>query len=419
MLRVLKLNPDRLRLLASLVFNFIAKAPGLIAAFVILPLVSRSLGTTAYGEFLSALALGSVFCLPFGGINAVGRRLLAGAYGAQDRSQQANVFVTTIFLMAMVGLLAAVLLVIVTARTWSRPVYLFIGLLPLICGFLNVFDNLRASYNEHYVTAALQLVFQILIYAGVYIVGLPAGGVVLSGLTLQSAYALASFLTLLLLIAQRPFLLGGSIAHTRGILLPAVGVVMADGALAMLLNLSVYWLQYTHHADMAAWFGTFVRLFQSFMSPVLLIFFPLTTYISMRWGQMSRQRQSLLHKLFILTGFAYGLIVGGAMAFFGPLYIDHMFRLTVHGDRVDIVCLSIFLGALIAQKTYTMLLYAVSEARFVSFGTATVSALAIAAAAVSSLWLPAVRVIDTLFVAVAIGVPLVLLIGDYRYRRAL
>jgi O-antigen/teichoic acid export membrane protein len=418
MIRV-KLSPDRLRLLASLTFNFVAKAPGLLAAFVILPLISRSLGTSSYGEFLSALALGSAFCLPFGGINAVGRRLLAGAYGAGDRAAQANTFVTTIGLSAAVTLLALVILALSSGRSWTSPVFLFVASLPVISGFLNVFDNLRASYNEHYVTAALQLAFQLAIYGAILIIGLPRGGIALAGLTMQSAYGLASLMTFLLLVIRRPFLLRGRLTAPGSIIGPALGVMMADGAMALLLNLSVYWLSYSHQEDLAAWFGTLVRLFQSFLSPVMLIFFPLTTYISMRWGGMTTQRQRLLHKLFILTGFGYGVIVGGAMALFGPLYVDHMFRLNVRGDRFDVLALSLFLGAIIAQKTYTMLLYAVSEARFVSYGTAVMSSLAIAVAAVLSLRLTPVGVIDTLFIAVGIGVPLVLLVGDARYRRAI
>ena len=419
MLRRLSLNPARLQLAASLAFNVIAKAPGLVAAFVILPLVSRSLGTSAYGEMLSALALGAVFTLPYGGINAVGRRLLASAFGAGDKSRQANVFVTSTTLNALVMLLAALILSAGAAHSWSRPVFLVIALLPVIGGFLNVFDNTRASFNEHYVTAVLQLIVQILIYGGVYLIGLSPGAIVAAGLTLQSPYALASILTMIALLLKRPYLLRGRIEGVSAMLLPAVGVMMADGSLGLLLNLSVYWLTLAGQSPMSAWLGTFTRLFSSFMSPVLLIFFPLTTYISMRWGTVSIQRRLLLHRLFILTGFGYGAIVGVAMAFLGPLYIERMFRLSLHGDRLDVLALSLFLGAIIAQKTYTMLLYAVAEARFVSYGTALAAATAIAAAAVSAVWLPPMRTIDVLFVTVGIAVPAILLIGDHRYRRAL
>src|ERR1700693_977681 len=208
--------------MASLAFNFIAKAPGLVAAFVILPMVSRSLGTTTYGEFLSALALGSAFTLPYGGINAVGRRLLASAFGAGDKVRQANVFVTSTLLMGAVMLLAALILGLGTARSWSQPVFLFIALLPVICGFFNVFDNARASYNEHYVTAVLQLISQIIIYGTVYLVGLPPRAIAISGLTLQTPYAVASVATLIVPLVQRPSLLRGRIDGVRLLLMPAV-----------------------------------------------------------------------------------------------------------------------------------------------------------------------------------------------------
>lgn len=411
------LTPDQIRLIASLGFNFLGKAPGVAAVFVILPLVSRSLGTAVYGELLSAMALGSLFTLPFGGITAVGRRILASAFGAKDQVGQANAFVTTTVLMAVVAIAASVLMVGATASSWSRPVFVFVSLLLILVGFCNGFDNARASFNEHYVTAAFQLVSQIVIYSLVYFVGLPPGGVILAVLALQSPYLLASAATLVALLQRRPYLMRGKIAGIRQMAAPALGVVMADGALGALLNLSVYWLKAAGSAEMAAWVGTFLRLFQSFLSPALLILFPLTTYISMRWAHMSPQRQAALYKVFILAGLGYGLLVGCAMAFAGPLYINRMFKLSTHGDHVDVLALSLFLGAIVAQKAYTMLLYAVSEARFVSFGTAVISALGIGSAALASRWLSPVRAIDVLFVSMGVGLPVLLLIADYRYTR--
>ncbi len=415
--RRLALTPDHIRLLASLGFNFLGKAPGVAAVFVILPLVSRSLGTAAYGELLSAMALGSLFILPFGGINAVGRRILASAFGAGDRAGQANAFITTMALLAGVAIAASVVMIGATASSWSRPVFVFVSLLPVLVGFCNGFDNARASFNEHYVTAAFQLVSQIVIYSLVYFAGLPPGGVILAVLALQSPYLLASVATLVALLRRRPYLMRGKIIGVRRMAAPALGVVMADGALGALLNLSVYWMKAAGSAEMAAWVGTFLRLFQSFLSPALLILFPVTTYISMRWAQMTPRRQIVLYNVFILAGLTYGLLVGCAMAFAGPLYINRMFKLATHGDNVDVLALSLFLGAIVAQKAYTMLLYAVSEARFVSFGTAVISALGIGAAALASRWLPPIRAIDVLFVSMGIGLPVLLLIADYRYKR--
>jgi len=60
------------------------------------------------------------------------------------------------------------------------------------------------------------------------------------------------------------YLCAGRIDGVGAMLVPAVGVIVADGALAILLNVSVYWLHVEGSPEMAAWVGTFTRLFQSF-----------------------------------------------------------------------------------------------------------------------------------------------------------
>jgi len=413
------ISKDRQRLLASLIFNFIAKVPGIVAVFVVLPLLSKDLGTAAYGEVLSALALGATFTLPFGGINAVGRRLMAGAVGNQDRAQQANVFVTTTAFILMAGAATSGLMLATTARTWSNPAFIVISLLPVLAGIFNVFDNIRASYNEYYVTAVFQLVFQTVIYGAIYLFGIPKGGLFLSGLGIQGPYLFASVATLVYLVIQRPFLIGGKIENAWRIVIPAIGVTVADGALTAILNFCVYWLKFAGDPEFAAWVGTLVRLFQSFMSPALLVLFPVTSYISIRWRQMPASRQLVLHRVFLLLGCGYGVLVGGVMAVAGPYYIKHMFKFSAHGDRIDVMALSIFIGAVVAQKTYTMLLYAIAEARVVSFGTGGAAVFAIGAAAVSRAWLPAPKVVDVVFVVMGISLLILLLYSSHRYRQPL
>jgi hypothetical protein len=412
------MNRERRRLLASLFFNFAAKVPGIAAVFVILPLISRSLGTREYGELLSALALGSSFTLPFGGINAVGRRLLSAAVGEGDKKQQADVFVTNAVLVAAAGLIGSVIMIIATGKSWSSPVLIAVCLLPVLAGIFNVFDNIRASYNEHYVTAALQLVFQTIVYAGIYWVGMSPGAVLLGGLVIQSPMLLASMATVSLLLVQRPYLLRGRVTNLVGVAVPATGVTLADGSLTLLLNLSIYWLQTTRSPEFAAWVGTIVRLFQSFMSPAILVLFPITTYISIRWRQFSIDRQLLLHKWFLVLGCGYGLLVGSIMSIGGPFYVDRMFKLTARGDRIDVIAISLFLAAVVAQKAYTMLLYAIAEARLVSFGTAVVAVVATLTAGISSFWLPPMRALDVLFGIMGTVLPALLVYSSVRYRRA-
>jgi hypothetical protein len=413
------LSRERRRLLASLFFNFVAKVPGIAAVFVVLPLISRGLGTSDYGELLSALALGASFGLPFGGINAVCRRLLGTAVGAGDKREQANVFATNSMFVLVVAVVGSIIMIAATGRSWSRPIFIAVTLLPVIASFFNVYDNIRASYNEHYVTALFQLVFQILVYTGIYLVGVSPGAVLLSGMVIQSPYFLASMATLILLLAQRPYLLRGRVSNVVGVAVPAVGVTLADGSLTLILNLSVYYLSVAGSTGYAAWEGTMVRLFFTFMSPAVLILFPVTTYVSMRWQQLTVERQIGLHKLFLVLGCGYGLLVGAILGVGGPFYIDRMFKLSVNGDTTDVIAISLFMAAVLAQKSYAMLLYAVTEARFVSYGTAVVAIVAIAAAGVATLWLSPIRALDVLFILMGTILPMLLVFSSARYVRRL
>lgn len=412
-----EITRQRAGLLASLGFNFIAKLPGILAVFIILPAVSRSLGTEGYGQFLAALALGSLFTLPYGGVGAVGRRLLAGAHGDGNKKEESDVFVTTMsfsFAMTLV-LLAAV--TGVAYFSWPPSLLYVVCCLPILSSLFNTFDNMRSSYNEHYVTANFQLFFQLAIYGTVFLAGLPHASVLFSGMALQGPFMLASIATGIALVVKRPYLLSGAPRHVRLIIAPAVGVMMADGAIAGLLNFSVYWLGRVGDPQFAAWYGTFLRLFQSFMSPVMLILFPLTSYISIHWGKLSQQRQKSLHKLFILGGFSYGILVAFCMAVGGSYYIGHMFSMKVHGDTTDLLCIVLFLGAVVAQKSYTLLIYSIDEGRSVSYGTAAVAAIGLALAALSSIWVTPPKVVDTLFLSTGILLPLLLIRESIRQRQ--
>jgi O-antigen/teichoic acid export membrane protein len=412
-----KLSPGRAKLAASLGFNFLAKLPAILAVFLILPLISRSLGPATYGEFLSAMALGSVCALPFGGINTVGRRLLAMSHGSDNKAGQADAFMTTTVLAVVLLVMMSVFSYASGGRNLGTSALVVVSLLPIVSAFLNTSDNMRASFNEHYITANLQLASQICIYGAVLLIGLPQGGVVLSGLVLQAPYAVASFLTLVMLVLQRPYLLSGKVRDVRGMAIPALGVVMADGSLTALLNFSVYWLGRAGQPEFAAWDGTFVRLFQSFMSPVLLILFPLTSYIAIHWQGLARERKLLLHRLFILTGMGYGTLVGLTMAVGGTYYIRRMFHIPVEGDVTDILAISLFMGAVIAQKSYTLLLYSISEARRVSFGTAGVVVFGFCCAAFASFLLPPQKTVDVLFITTGTLLPLLLLTESFLQRR--
>ncbi len=402
------------KLIASLGFNLIARLPGVLTVLFILPLISKSLGTAAYASLLSAVAVGSVCTLPFGGINTVGRRLIASAYGAKDRTREAEAFVLTFLAAGAMTIPACAAAYVANAK----PVFFWVSLMPITVMFLNIADSIRASYNEHYVTAILQFVFQASIIGAVLLVGVPKHGVLFSGLALHLPYVLASLATLALLVYQRPYLLSGKAHGLRAMLVPALSVTVADGSLMALLNLSVYWLGQAGNADYAAWYGTFVRLFQSFLSPVMLILLPLTSYIAIRWQDLSPDRQLHLHRTFMLGGVGYGAAVGLIMAVGGSYYIGHIFTIAAHGDTFDVAAITLFIAAFIALKTYSLLLYSVSDARRVSFGTAGVVLVGFsAAAATASIGLPPHRAVDALLATTGALLMLLLFAEGFFQRR--
>jgi hypothetical protein len=175
--------------------------------------------------------------------------------------------------------------------------------------------------------------------------------------------------------------------------------------LSALLNFSVYWLGHSGEVHYAAWVGTFMRLFTTFSSPVVLLLFPVTSYVAIRWPDLTPERRIRLLRLFVAGGLGYGAIIGALLALLGPLYISSMFHLPETGDGLDIACIAIFMGAIMAQKAVSLLLYSVAEARFLSYGTASVSLIALVLAAVSLPWLQPHRVVDVLYALTGLLLP--------------
>lgn len=414
-LRKLVATKERKKLLSSLSFNFVAKLPGLLSVFVVLPLISKALGASVYGELLSALALGSSFCLPFGGVKTVARRHLAQAYGKEDRKEQADIFVTSSGVAAGIALLMAFCLFIASKSTGTPTVIFIVSLIPVISAFFDNFDSLRSSFNEHYITAKFQLVSQVVIYGALLVLGLPDGAILLAGFSMNP-YLFASICTFALLIAQRPYLKKGKIKGVKKLLASSFAVTLSDGLLTTSLSFSVYWLSQAASVDYAAWIGTITRLFLSFMSPIMLVLFPLTGFIAMRWGTLSKTRRLQMNYIFIGISILMGVVVGGLISLLGPLYVDHMFKLRVTGDAVDVWSLGLFLGAIITQKSYTMLIYSFCEGKFISYGTSIVVCFAAACTLLAFFYVPANKAIDVFYVIAGVSLPFLVFVENSKQR---
>lgn len=406
--------PLRRQLSLSLLFNFIAKAPGILSVFVVIPMISNALGEADYGLFLASLSLGALFAIPYGGVLAVSRRLLATAYVASDQEEQASVFATTSRIVTALTIIALVCIMLLQRS--SGLVWVVVACIPALGTFLNMFDNVRASYNEHYVTAKLQTVFQLLIFGAVILFGLPKGAILLSALVLTMPYALSSLGTFTLLLRQRPYLLCGRAQHFNAIITPAVGIILADGSLTAVLHSSVYVLSHHFSPEYSAWLGTYIRLFTSFMSPILLILIPLTSFASAQWGTAAKEKKrKIFHWIFVLS-MAYGALVAAAIWFGGPLYVKTMFTLTARGDAFSLLSISIFFGSYIAQQAYSMLAYSLASGRITSYGSALVTCLGLLAGAIAYCFLPLNRCVDVTFLTIGVLLPFLLIYGNHSGR---
>ena len=319
-------------------------------------------------------------------------------------------FILSIILMAIVSL--------ISFNSWSSKLFILICCFPIIAAFFDTFDSVRASFNEHYVTAKFQLGSQLIIYGLVIIIGLPAGAVLLSALVMQP-YVFASLGTMILLLCQRKYLLFGHIKNLTPFFKASFAVMLASGILTSIMGFTIYLLSQTASPEYAAWIGTFYRLFITLLAPFTLILFPLTSFISIHWKSLSIKKKLFMNKAFVVLGLGFGAGTAGLIGFAGPYYIELMFDLPIKGDRLDIIALSIFLGAVFAQRSYTMLVFSFCEGLFISYSSVIIVAFGVACAAFSYIWLPITDVINVMFLAIGFFIPLLLVYESIRQQRVL
>ncbi|MFK4385534.1 hypothetical protein [Bradyrhizobium sp. USDA 223] len=348
------------------------------------------------------LALGSTFTLFFGGINTVGRRRLSFAYSTQNALGQAGAFSDTIWLAALCTLVAGAVVALIASQTASTPTLVVVALIPIVAAFTNTFDNLRAAYNQHYVTAILQTITQTAIFGYVAFSGLPTSAVIFSALVLNFPYILASALTLLGLCWEKPELR----LRSPGNLVPnfraATYVTLADGAVFSALNASLYALGAFGATDAAAWYGTLMRAFQTLLAPVLLILLPLTSFVTLRWAEWNASSRRKAFNLIAIIALLYGSFVGICFLLGSNLYVEYFFPDVPRVSTFTLACVAMFFGAIIAQKIYIQLVYSVDEARGLSFRIFLAVCFAALLALSSKLSLAPIHVLDVFCLATSI-----------------
>ncbi|SFF94664.1 hypothetical protein SAMN05518801_10459 [Novosphingobium sp. CF614] len=352
---------QRTKLLLSLAVNFATRIPGAVGIFLILPLLRFDLGVRGYGFLLGALALGSTSTFLFGGFNTMGRRLVGEAHAARDREGEAAGVVSMfavngcVYLLTLAGIGAY-------AAVQPDPGTLFlIASLVSTAAFANTFDNARAAYNEHYVTALFQIVFQVILIGLAFLVRPIRENPVLAALAIQGHLLLASLVAGVHLVSARPYLLGGAARRAGWIARGGFRIGIADGLLAASLGLSVVWMQAGAPASLAGWYATLVRLFQSFAVPVMLLLMPLSSYVRLGWNDRDPGRQDRILRTTAIAGLGYGVMASTALWGISVFYIETVLKLPGPASLPVAFAIFALFAAIIACRSYSTIAYVVTD----------------------------------------------------------
>ncbi len=350
-------NREQRQAIMSVAMSFLTRLPGLVGLLWFLPLVRFGLGTDDYADLLSAIALGTAASFCSGGIAMIGRRRIGEAYANGDHHGEAIGFSSFALAHAMTIGLALVIVTLYCRLSGSSASYQLVALLTTGGTFFITFDNTRAAYNEHYITASLLLVCQIVAFTIGLTVAVTRQNMVLSLLVMQTPYWLANCATFGLILRARPYLLHGRPTATGAVLRRGSMLAMADGFLMATLSLAVVWLQSHATIDIAAWFATLARLFQTLLAPLVVVLFSVSSYIRIIWNRKALAQQKTFTKIMLMFVFGYGAVVSVSLYALSQVYIGWLLHIPAPNDLL----VFILFGAIISYNGYSSIAYAVLD----------------------------------------------------------
>ena len=393
--RLRRANTEQRKLLYSLGTNFATRIPGSIGVLFFLPLLRSGLGTEDYAKLLAASALGIAATFLSGGFNVVGRRLVGEAYSASDMKGEAAAFASLSVANGVSMLFAFAVIIIYCLAVGAGAAYFAAASLPVIAAFFNTFDNVRSAYNEHYVTATLLIILQVIAYTFGFLMPFTRQNLVVSGFVLTSPYLFASFFSLALLLRKRSYLTGGKWDYTWRIIREGTVYALADGLLTTTLSLAVVWLETVASAQTSAWFATLVRLFQIFLVPVILLLIPLSSYIRVVWNTSGPVKQQAFASITLIIGLGYGVVVGIALLFVSHLYIGGVLHLSAPENLLHVLPCFVLFAAIVAYRSYSSIAYLVfDDPSHLSWWTTLAVTAAVIVGAASSLVIDALGAIN-------------------------
>ena len=357
--RLRSTNREQRKLLYSLSTGFLTRIPGALGVLWFLPMLRFGLGTDDYAQLLAAMALGAAAGFLSGGFNYVGRRMIGEAYSNNDHAAEAD-GLASLVCAQMTALCFT--LTIIAGYCWLRDAgtaFFLIAMFTAMIPIIGQFDEVRAAYNELYISGMLFCGIQLTSYALVLVVPATRHNIVLGALVIVGPYLLSSMTSCALLLRGRRYLLTGRPIAVWMVIRRGTMLAMADGFMMATLSLSVVWLQTSATVSTAAWYATIVRLFQIFLVPVVLLLFPLSSYIRILWNRKTVSQQQTFTKLTLLMGIGYGALVSIALVAVSKLYVGWLLHLPAPADLLSVSPVFLLFGAIVAYKTYSQIAYVV------------------------------------------------------------
>lgn len=401
---------EQRQLALSLVMNLATRLPSILILIIFLPRMLEGLGTETYSQLLAALALGALASFPFGGFASLGTRIVGEAKSRDDNAGVARGF-RSLVAVAFGGFLGIIaLLAIYVASTGEQPIVLLLAALPVLQVALNSsIDATRLGLNEHYKTATLGLFGQILIFGLALLVPAFFSNILLSALLFHGPLILASAISGILLLSGRPELMRGDLGDVRQIASQGFALSTVEGLLMAPLGIVVVWLQAVSTPAVTAWFATVIRLYQMFITPLLMLVVPISAYIRLSWvRRSSRQRQQTM-RLFLAISFAYGVAIAVGLFVLSRLYVGTILDLPEPGSLGDIFGVFLLLGVITAYRGYSATAYLVLDYKHLARWTLAVLLIASGAAVSASFWMPPLSTVKLYCLMVSVPIAIIMI----------
>ena len=418
--RFRRLNVRQRQLAWSLLANFATRLPGLAGVLFFLPRLKAHIGLEAFATVMAAIALGGIATFVMSGIGFVARRLIGDAFSRSDDQGEADASRGIFDVAVAAALLCSVGIVVYGIARGSSAVFYLGALASALAVLIQQQDAVRAAYNEHYVTAIIQVVLQTATYTAVLLI-LPASAysAILGVAVITGPMILSSLLSLIDLVYKRRYLLRGH-PHLRArIARDGLIIGFGEGLLMASLGFVILYLDFAGATAASAWYATTLRLFTVVLVPVVLILAPLSSYVRLIWNSCASGRQQFIIFATLAVSIGYSFLVGGAMVVLSRLYVGGAMGMAEPGSQFQILTIFAMFTAVVVFKSYSSVAFVVLDSRKMSLSAVMGTLLAMGTGLIAVQWLSPIAAVSAFAVTMTLVIIVVTVADALRFHRSI